>query len=74
MAHVTWRQDAAPRIRKVLTENAGKSEKEIRKALREAYPYGQRGNHPYKIWCDEIQRQMETRKSKNNAGPQLALF
>ncbi len=35
-------------------ENAGKPDAEIRKALRETYPWGERSLHPYKIWCDEI--------------------
>lgn len=53
----TWREHAAPIIAKVLKDTKGKTDKEIRKALREAYPYGQREYHPYKIWCDEIRAQ-----------------
>lgn len=53
----TWREHAAPIIARVLKETAGKPEKDIRRALREAYPYGERQYHPYKIWCDEIRRQ-----------------
>lgn len=72
---ITWRKDAAPIIHKVLTENAGKTEKEIRKALRDAYPYGPRKMHPYRIWCDEVNKQMEIKKSKNPAAEkQLMLF
>ena len=52
-----WRSVAAPVIAKVLKENTGKPEKEIKKALREAYPFGQRSFHPYKTWCDEIRVQ-----------------
>lgn len=48
----------------VLRETAGKSEKEIRQALRDAYPFGEREYHPYKIWCDEIQRQRGFKKKK----------
>ena len=40
----------------------GKAEKEIKKALREAYPFGERKYHPYKIWLDEIKVQMGKRK------------
>jgi hypothetical protein len=50
----TWRQIAAPLIHKVLEETKGKTDKEIKKALRDAYPFGERAFHPYKIWCDEI--------------------
>ena len=54
---MTWRDSCRPIIAKVLADNKGNSEKEIRKALRDAYPFGQRARHPYKIWCDEIKRQ-----------------
>lgn len=53
----TWRAQAAPIIAKVLEDNYGKSNDEIRTALRDAYPFGERKYHPYKIWLNEIQRQ-----------------
>lgn len=53
----SWRDRARPIIQKVLQETKGKSDKEIRQALRDAYPFGPREYHPYKVWCDEIQRQ-----------------
>jgi hypothetical protein len=46
----------------VLAETAGKPEAEIRKALFDAYPYGERRYHPYKIWLSEIQIQRGKRK------------
>jgi hypothetical protein len=52
-----WRNAAAPIISKVLTGTKGQSEKEIRKALHDAYPFGMRKYHPYKIWCSEVRRQ-----------------
>lgn len=52
-----WRKRAAPIIAGVLSANTGKSEAEIRIALRDAYPFGPRKYHPYKIWLDEIKRQ-----------------
>lgn len=55
----TWRDIAKPIIRQVLKDTEGKTEKEIKKALREAYPWGQRAMHPYKIWCDEIKVHVE---------------
>ena len=55
--HKSWRDRARPIIEKVLQETKGKDEKEIRQALRDAYPFGMREYHPYKIWCDEIRRQ-----------------
>lgn len=55
---MTWRDSAYPIIGKVIAENKDKTEKEIRKALREAYPYGERRMHPYKVWCDEVNKQL----------------
>lgn len=66
-AQGTWRQIAAPIIAEVLRDTAGQSEKEIRKALREAYPFGERRMHPYKVWCDEVRRQRGLKKSKPRA-------
>lgn len=54
---MTWREHCRPIIAKVLADNKGKSDKEIRKALQSAYPYGERKYHPYKIWLDEIKVQ-----------------
>lgn len=61
---MTWRDSARPLIAKALEETKGKTEQEIRKALRDAYPWGERRMHPYKIWCDEIKRQRGLKKSK----------
>jgi hypothetical protein len=57
-----WRRIAAPIIARVLAENAGKPEPEVRAALRSAYPFGPREHHPYKIWLDEIRVQTGRRK------------
>lgn len=58
----TWRHIARPIISQVIAANKCNNEKEIRKALREAYPFGKRKYHPYKIWCDEINVQLGKRK------------
>jgi len=72
----TWREDAAPIIHKVLTETAGKSETEVKAALKAAYPFGQRSLHPYKIWLDEIKRQRGLKRGKpaDAALNQLTMF
>lgn len=74
----TWRDMARPLIVQVLKESEGKSEKEIRKALKDAYPWGERRYHPYKIWLDEIKVQRKGRQfgKKNNIAPkeQISLF
>lgn len=57
MKYVSWRDHARPIIARVLQETTGCSEREIKKALHDAYPFGPRAMHPYKIWLDEIARQ-----------------
>lgn len=42
MARSTWRDHARHIIQRVLQENNGKPNAEIRKALKEAYPFGER--------------------------------
>ena len=37
---------------------------EKRRALRDAYPFGLRQHHPYKIWFDEVNVQLGLKKSK----------
>ncbi len=73
----TWRERAAPIIKEVLETNSDKPLKEVRKLLRDAYPFGQREYHPYFIWCDEVNTQLglKTKKTKKiNNIKQLNLF
>lgn len=60
-----WREKAAPIIRRVIAENAGQPMQAVRKALHNAYPFGPRQYHPYKIWLDECQKQLGTKKKKS---------
>lgn len=57
-----WRSLAAPIIAKVVAETKGKTDAEIRAALRAAYPFGTREHHPYRIWLDEIRIQTGRRR------------
>jgi hypothetical protein len=54
----SWRNASAPIIARVIAEVGKDDERALRRALREAYPWGERKMHPYKIWCDEIRRQL----------------
>jgi hypothetical protein len=54
----TWRTHAAPVIREVIERVGTDDPKALRKALRDAYPYGERKYWPYKVWLDEIRRQL----------------
>ncbi|MFC1996974.1 hypothetical protein ACFLXI_05125 [Chloroflexota bacterium] len=64
-----WRSIAAPIIRKVIEENANKEPDQLKKALFEAYPFGERKYWPYKVWLDEIQVQLGTKKPKKQEIP-----
>jgi hypothetical protein len=66
----TWRESAIPIIAKVLKETEGQSEKEIKKALREAYPFGIREHWPYKVWCDEVRAQRGLKVKKRDIQPE----
>lgn len=69
---MTWRDHARPIIHAVLCATRGKTEQEIKAALRAAYPFGERLYHPYRIWCDEIRVQRGLKKPRahrtNGAG------
>ena len=54
-----WREHCAPIIAKVIEETGRDDIKKLRKALKDAYPYGQRSCWPYKVWCSEIRKQLE---------------
>lgn len=55
---MTWRAAAAPIIARVIREVGNDDPAALRRALREAYPWGQRSLWPYKVWRDEIRRQL----------------
>lgn len=65
----TWRDSARPIIQRVLKDTLGQPEKEIRKAIREAYPFGERKYWPYKVWCDEVKLQLGLKKQKRIEQP-----
>lgn len=50
-----WGKASIEVINKVLRNNEGKSNAELIKLCRAAYPFNQREMHPYKIWCKKIQ-------------------
>lgn len=80
----TWRDIARPIIADVIRGCGypkGCDKAFIRKALRGTYPFGMRKYHPYRVWCDEVRRQLdsaERRAAKNfkpaQAGDQGDLF
>lgn len=70
----TWRQRAKPVIMEVIRKVGLSDEKRLRKALKEAYPFGERRNFPYKVWLDEIKVQTGKKKSRRINQRQLQLF
>lgn len=54
----TWRDHCRPIIAEVIADVGKNDMKKLRKALRKAYPYGERKMWPYKVWCSEIRRQL----------------
>ena len=66
---MAWRDYARPIIQQVLKDTKGQDDKAIRKALKEAYPFGERNYHPYKIWLDEIKVQRGKRKFGHKPEP-----
>ena len=63
---MSWRQYSAPIIKRVIEQCGTEDMKLLRKKLHEAYPFGERKYHPYKIWCDEIRRQLGLKQSNSN--------
>lgn len=55
---ISWRDRLAPVIAKVIAEVGREEPKRLRAALRDAYPCGERKYWPYKVWCDEVRRQL----------------
>jgi hypothetical protein len=70
----SWRATAAPIISKVIKDTTGLPEKDVKKAIREAYPFGARMWHPYKIWCDEVNKQLGKKKKKPVVANQTEIF
>jgi len=54
----TWRDLARPIIARVIAEVGTSDMRALRRALRAAYPFGERKYHPYRIWCSEIRVQL----------------
>ena len=74
----TWRNAAAPIIARVIRKVGTDDMRALRRALREAYPWEPMHGHPYKVWRDEIRRQLaggpppDTRRPAPVAPGQLA--
>lgn len=56
---MTWREHCTLIIAEVIQEVGTDDMKALKKALVEAYPYGQKKLWPYKVWRSEIRRQLK---------------
>jgi hypothetical protein len=64
-----WRLAARSAIQRAIeeaTDDARADPKALRKHISGFYPFGQRAYHPYKIWCDEVNRQLRDMGPKDD--------
>jgi len=60
-----WRDKATPIIAAIISAHPADTP-ERRRLIRDAYPFGPRQYHPYKIWCDEVARQTGKKADRND--------
>lgn len=67
----SWRGLAEPIISEVIARVGRDDEKALRDALRDAYPFGERAHWPYKVWGDEVRRQIDGRRLVGDPRPKI---
>lgn len=74
----TWRDVAKRTIAKVIEQNPDADYKTFKKLLREAYPFGERKQFPYKVWLDRQKRTLNllypNRLGRMRIQPEEGLF
>jgi hypothetical protein len=60
MTAAYWRRISNTIVLNTLKATDGMPESEIKKALVNAYPFGERKMYPYKIWLDSVKRVRRT--------------
>jgi hypothetical protein len=53
---MNWRDKAQRTIAQVRRDNPTATPEQMDKLLFDAYPFGQRKYHPYKIWLEEVKK------------------
>ena len=66
---MTRRDKARPIIAGVIRDVGTSDMKRLREALRDAFPWGPREHHPYKIWLSEIRYQLGLSERKRTPQP-----
>ncbi|MEQ9131130.1 MAG: hypothetical protein RJQ08_13515 [Salinisphaeraceae bacterium] len=54
----TWRDIARPIVAETINRVGRDNPRELRKALRDAYPFGERKYWPYRAWLAEVRAQI----------------
>ena len=74
----TWRDACRPIIERTIAQHGTDDMSALRRALREAYPWGSRNRWPYTVWCDEVRRQLglnaDRQRRQEMARGQLEMF
>ena len=55
---MSWADRAAPIVGEIIRLVGRSDQQALRKALADAYPWGERKNTPYKAWLAEVRRQL----------------
>ena len=75
-----WRRKSREIVAATIQSVGSDNPKTLHAALIEAYPFGERKHWPYKVWLDEIQRQLHTGKHapipfpESEPGPLMGLM
>lgn len=69
----TWREVAQRVIAEVRRAHPKAAGPELRRLLRDAYPWGPRRYHPYRIWCEEVRRALGLPRKKTSRSPRVRL-
>jgi hypothetical protein len=67
---MSWADQAAPIVGRVIREVGRSDMAALRKALANAYPFGERANAPYKAWLAEVRRQLGHPLNSPKADPE----
>jgi hypothetical protein len=73
MSNQTWRDAARSVIAPIEREYRDKPLAELKTALREAYPFGQRAYFPYKVWCEEQRKAIARHPESLPQGPEYEI-
>lgn len=58
MAISNWRAYSKKVIAEVTSDKGISDPETLEKAIRAAYPFGERAHWPYKVWLEEVRRHM----------------